>query len=294
MYRFSDAQRKQIAKLYNDSLLSDIGIKISGDQILRAHRVLLYISWTYAKDLFSGSGAFIESNSGVIDLSGYDSDLVKICLRSVYEPDAANEKMCDLIKSDVSMFSAALDLVTYLGINRLHIHLEHLGYELFNDIYYDRACMTFIINSLINSPGQRKGEIAKNIIRKLRECYDAVNVNTDDLEHAIEYIDIMQSLDNIQLSCITRLVANATSHLFVGTAFHLWVHWYRVHSEIDQIFAKNTFDEAMSKGVVDMKALSEEVANKDTKIMEDIDCIKNTITYNWIMNQYPAFRKART
>jgi hypothetical protein len=104
----------------------------------------------------------------------------------------------------------------------------------------------------------------------------------------------MQSLDNIQLSCITRLVANATSHLFVGTAFHLWVHWYRVHSEIDQIFAKNTFDEAMSKGVVDMKTLSEEVANKDTKIIEDIDCIKNTITYNWIMNQYPAFRKART
>jgi len=301
MRRFSDSQCKFIKSLYNNEDLSDVKIIVSrlGDSgssdkpselkdEIYAHKFLLCISSDLARTMFLGEGAarLKESQTNTLDLSAYDPTLVKMCILSLYDLETASKDLSELIIDDPEVYGVVLDLVTYLGLNRLQLVLESIGVRIFDKIWFNQTCRTYLVNSLVISPGNKKGNLAQLFILKLIECNKYVNSSEGDsnsdpekLQQYIEFIDFMQNLDIKQLKQITTLGAKAKTRAEHTEAFHLWSHWYAAHKHNDGM--KALFDDIISKGAVNFKMVNPQ------NIIHSVLAIKGTVTYNWVMQQYP-------
>ena len=314
MFRFTDAQSKIIKNLYNNEQLSDLRIIVdgpdgtdgsSGKETIYAHRFLLCISSEHARNMFmrgaeggGNAGGFQETQTGIMDLSGYDPVLVKLCIRSLYDPEYANTEITSIISGDPEMYGFILDLVSYLGLNRLQIGLESIGYTIFDKIWMSAACRLYLVNALVNSPGTRKKGIAHRFMNQYTACLSTIKKATtadagaaaadgpdgaNVLQQCIEYVEFMQNLDASQMKQITKLGSETSSEH--TAAFRLWTQWYTIHkSKLPN--ARDIFDKAISKGCVDIKMILAD------KILDCVLSIKDTVTYGWITQQFPKIGRA--
>lgn len=325
MFRFSDAQSNLIKKLYNNKELSDVRIIIDtlddfsnsreslesqesqdptvGKETIYAHKFLLCISSEYARKIFMrdtdnniGTTVFKETQTGVMDLSGYDPRLVKLCIQSLYDPDYANTEISSLISDNSETYGYILDLVSYLGLNRLQISLETIGHNMFDRIWMSGVCRLYLINALTYSPGTKKKSLAHKFMRQYVQCINTISMSTgsagsvgsvgaagsDDVQQCIDYVEFMQSLDSRQLKQVTKLgTESASDHT---SAFRLWTQWYIVNkSKITG--AKDIFDKAISRGCVDIKKIHVD------KVLDCVLSIKDTVTYGWFITQFPNISK---
>jgi hypothetical protein len=287
MFRFTDAQSKYIKELYNNKQLSDVTILIAGSmgaekEQMHAHKFLLCVSSDYMRNMFTGEGNFRETKTNTIDLSGYDAGLMKICIKSLYDPEEANAELAKIIEDDPEIYGAVLDIVSYLGLNKLQISLETIGLSIFDKIWTVQICRMQLMNAVVQCSGNKKSKLAQKFIAQLATCYDIVRKSPGDdspdiVRDASEYIKFMQSSDSQSILRITKLCAS--DRTLTTTAFKLWAHWYIIHED------KQAFDEAISKKAVEISKINHK------EVMDEILSIKGTITYNWLMQQFPGISK---
>lgn len=301
MFRFSDAQSKLIKRMYNSKELSDVQIIVDmntedGKETIYAHKFLLCISSEYARKIFmrdsdgNGCGLFKETQSGIMDLSGYDPTLVKLCIRSLYDPEHANDKISSLVGENPETYGYILDLVSYLGLSRLQIGLETIGYTIFDKIWTSVVCRLYLVNALVNSPGTKKKGVAHKFMNRYVHCINTIKMAAAaeaaeaevPLQQCIEYVDFMQNLDSQQIKQVTKL--GTESNADHTAAFRLWTQWYIVHkSKLPA--AKDIFDKAISRGCIDIKKI------QGDKILDCVLSIKDTVTYGWVTMQFPNISK---
>jgi hypothetical protein len=279
MFRFTDAQAKIIGGLYGSENMSDIKIKLEDEKHLHAHKFLLYVNSEYFRGMFDAPMS--ESSLGIVDMSGYSANHVALCIKSMYNPTEAINEIKEITEKDESSaeYGHILNLVNYLGLGKLQYIMEEIAIKNFVKLLTIPYNVVNIIELILYGSGERKSNLAYNMMAHLR-----VSLSKEAVEEDKEYANYMLAGNRGQeLGKILKLSGSMLGGAKEDTAvsiFRIWVERYNRRRADDEGAAIKEFDEWMSKGIVDISLLP--VHNE--WVRKDIAEVKNTLTYGFIVN----------
>jgi hypothetical protein len=288
MFKFTDAQTKQIAGLYNNEKFSDVRILLDDGEHIHAHSLLLYVSSEHFRAMLDAP--MRESIEHVIDMKGYHPEHVRMCIKSLYDPKEANKEIRAIIDDSVENYGLLLNLITYTGLNRLQYLLESISENIFDDIWKDEYCMKNLVESIVRAPGEKKRGLATKIISKVYENIDRVSSNTDTDTAFLRNFMVIYNEDLLHISRLydPKFTSNLESRRSL-VLFLVWVTWYEENVKRDSGNAKKykeMFDDSISQGAVNMVKL--DISNN--VVLDYTWKIKNTHTYGFLIMQYPVLK----
>lgn len=271
MFRFSDAQYRYLYSLYDNETLADARFYVmQGNQrtVIHAHKVVMSISSRYARTMFSGE--MKEARTGEVDMTIYDAEHVRLCIKYAYRHFETTQDIKNLLEANPEQYGSLAYLVNYMQIDRLQVTMEEIAASIFARVYMLPDCRAEMINSIINCPGNNKGELARKFVLKLHECYNKLE---PEPETASEFINFMLTLDTRELTSITKL--GVLTPADNETMFILWSQRYSALERSDS--AGRDLDIVFSKGYVRVDILSA----RDI-IAASALSMRGTLTFNWI------------